>query len=85
MSDHPATPGDPVADMVGQRALELLAFEGDERQARYELVKDQLFWSAVDEGMPMADAFDMSEKMGQWALDLVQRVIATGGARGGRA
>jgi hypothetical protein len=84
-SEHLETPADSVADMVGQRALELLAFEGDERRARYELVKDQLFWSAVGEGMPTADAYDMSEKVGQWALDLVLRITATGGARGGHA
>ena len=85
MTEHPALPAESVADMVGQRALELLAFEGDERLARYELVKDQLFWTAVGEGMPRADAFDMSEKVGQWALDLVARITATGGAAGGHA
>jgi hypothetical protein len=85
MSEHPALPPESVSDMVGRRALELLAFEGEERLARYELVKDQLFWTAVGEGMPRADAYDMSEKVSQWALDLVARITATGGAAGGRA
>jgi hypothetical protein len=74
-----------VTEMVGCKALELLQFEGDERKARYELIKDQMFWSAMDEGMPRADAWDMSEKVGQWALDLVGRITATGGAGGGHA
>jgi len=74
-----------VAEMVGLRALELLEFQGDEREERYELLKDQDFFSALDEGLPMADAFDLSEKMGQWTLDLVGRITATGGARGGTA
>ena len=78
-------PTDSVVDMVGHRALELLEVEGDERKARYELIKDQVFWSALDEGMPRADAWDMSEKVGQWTLDLVDRIVATGGAAGGNA
>lgn len=76
---------DSVAEMVGLRAFELLEVDGDERTERYELMKDQLFFSAIDEGMPMADAWDMSEKVGQWTLDLVARIMATGGACGGRA
>lgn len=71
--------------MVNCRALELLDFHGDEREAHYELLKDRDFWSALDAGMPMADALDMSEKVGQWTLDLLGRINASGGARGGRA
>ncbi len=72
-------------EMVGRKALELLEVEGDERVERYELMKEQMFWSAVDEGMPRPDAWDMSEKVGQWTLDLVERITATGGACGGNA
>lgn len=76
---------DHVLETVNCRALELLEFQGDEREERYELLKDQDFWQAIEAGMPMADALDLSEKMGQWTLDLVGRVMATGGAAGGRA
>jgi hypothetical protein len=76
---------DHVIEQVNCRALELLEFHGDEREERYELLKDQDFWTAIEPGMPMADAFDLSEKMGQWTLDLVAKVMATGGASGGRA
>jgi hypothetical protein len=71
--------------MVNCRALELLEFQGDEREARYELLKDKDYWTALHAGMPMSDALDMSEKVGQWTLDLVGRITATGGGRGGRA
>ena len=74
-----------MIETVNCRALELLEFQGDEREERYEFLKDQDFWTAIEQGMPMADAFDLSEKMGQWTLDLVGRVLATGGASGGRA
>jgi hypothetical protein len=76
---------DHVIEQVNCRALELLDFHGEEREERYELLKDQDFWTAIEAGMPMADAFDLSEKMGQWTLDLVAKVMATGGAGGGRA
>ena len=85
MFEHHQAPGDSVADMIGGKAMELLEFEGAERQARYELIKDQMFWSAVGEGMSTADAWDMSEKVGEWALALVGRITATGGAGGGHA
>jgi len=74
-----------VVEMVGRRALELLDLHGDEREERYELLKDQDFWSAMEEGMSCADAWDMSERMGQCTLDLINRVVATGGGAGGRA
>lgn len=74
-----------AAETVGRRALELLDLHGDEREERYELLKDQDFWSALEEGMSCADAFDMSERMGQCTLDLISRITATGGACGGRA
>ena len=74
-----------VVEMVGRRALELLDLHGDEREERYELLKDQDFWSAMEEGMSCADAWDMSERMGQSTLDLITRVVATGGGAGGRA
>lgn len=75
-----------VTEMVNCRALELLDFQGDEREARYELLKDKDFWTALDAGMPMADALHMSEKVGQWTLELVGRITATGGGgRVGRA
>ena len=74
-----------MAEQVNCRALELLEFQGDEREERYELLKDQDFWTAIDAGMPMADAWDISERMGQWTLDLIARMTATGGASGGRA
>ena len=64
--------------------MELLEFQGDEREERYELLKDQDFCSAIDAGMSMADAFDMSEKIGQWTMDLVARVRRRAGL-GGRA
>jgi hypothetical protein len=35
--------------------------------------------------MSCADAWDMSERMGQCTLDLINRIVATGGASGGRA
>jgi hypothetical protein len=76
---------EPVAEMVGRRALELLDLQGDEREERYELLKDQDFFSALEEGMSCADAWDMSERMGQCTLDLIKRIVATGGAAGGRA
>jgi len=76
---------EPVADMVGRRALELLDLHGDEREERYEVLKDQDFFSALEEGMSCADAWDMSERVGQCTLDLINRIIATGGAGGGRA
>jgi hypothetical protein len=76
---------EPVAEMVGRRALELLDLQGDEREERYELLKDQDFFSALEEGMSCADAWDMSERMGQCTLDLINRIVATGGASGGRA
>ncbi len=75
-----------IDSMVNCRALELLDFQGDEREARYELLKDKDLWTALHAGMPMADALDMSEKVGQWTLDLVCRITATGGGgRVGRA
>ena len=74
-----------VAEMVGRRALELLGLHGDEREERYELLKDQDFFSALEEGMSCADAWDMSERMGQCTLDLINRIMVTGGAGGGRA
>lgn len=74
-----------VADIVSLRALELLEFQGDEREERLELLKDQDFWSAMQEGMSCADAWDMSERVGQCALDLITKITATGGACGGRA
>ena len=76
---------DHVLETVNCRALELLEFQGDEREERHEFLKDQDFWAAIEQGMPMADAFDLSERMGQWTLDLVGRVMATGGQSGGRA
>ena len=85
MIEHLGTPADSVEDMVGRRALELLQFDGDERKARCELIMDQVFWSALEEGMPRADAWAMSEKVGQWTLGLVGRITATGGAGGGNA
>jgi hypothetical protein len=85
MFERHETQADSVVEMVGHKALELLEVEGDEREARYELLKDQVFWSALDEGMPRADALDMSEKVGRWALDLVDRITASGGAGGGHA
>jgi hypothetical protein len=77
--------GEPVEEMVGRRAMELLEVQGEERAQRWELLKDKVFWSAVDEGMSTADAFDMSEKVGQWTLDLIERITVTGGAGGGHA
>ncbi|MGZ3274377.1 MAG: hypothetical protein ACXU82_07130 [Caulobacteraceae bacterium] len=74
--------GEPVAEMVSRRALELLDLHGDEREERYELLKDQDFFSALDEGMSCADAWDMSERVGQCTLDLINRIAATGGAWG---
>ena len=77
--------GEPVDEMVGRRAMELLEVQGEERVARFEQLKDKVFWSAVDEGMSTSDAFDMSEKVGQWTLDLIERITITGGACGGHA
>lgn len=85
MIENQDVAAEPVDEMVGRRAMELLEVQGEERTARFELLKDKVFWSAVDEGMSTADAFDMSEKFGQWTLDLVERITATGGARGGHA
>ena len=85
MLERHEAPADSVVDMVGHRALQLLEVEGDERQERYEVMKEQMFWSAVEDGMSTADAWDMSEKVGQWTLDLIGRITATGGARGGHA
>lgn len=76
---------DPMDDMVGAPALELLEAPADERVARWELFKDKVFWTAVDQGMSKADAFDMSEKVGQWTLDLIARIEVTGGGCGGHA
>ena len=84
MYEHRAAP-DSLAELVGDRVLQLLELEGDERLARHELMMDEQFWSALEDGMPRADAWDMSEKMGQWTLDLIGRIAATGGSRGGRA
>lgn len=75
-------PAELVVEMVGRRALELLDLHGDEREERYELMKDQDFWSALEEGMSCADAFDMSERVGQCTLDLIKKIMATGGAWG---
>ena len=85
MIENQDVAAEPVDEMVGRRALELLEVEGDERTARWQQVKDKVFWSAVDEGMSTGDAFDMSEKFGQWTLDLVERITVTGGAGGGHA
>ncbi len=74
--------GEPVAETVGRRALELLDLHGDEREERYELLKDQDFFTALEEGMSMSDAWDMSERMGQCTLDLINRTLSTGGAWG---
>ena len=76
---------EPVAEIVGRRALELLEFHGDEREERYELLKDQDFFSALEEGMSCADAWDMSERVGRCTLDLITRITATGGSAWGRA
>jgi hypothetical protein len=80
-----AAAAEQVVETVGRRALELLDLQGDEREERYELLKDQDFFSAMEEGMSCADAWDMSERLGQCTLNLINRVIATGGGAGGRA
>ena len=74
-----------VLELVNLRALDLLGFDGDEREERFEVLKDQDFWTAVEEGMSCSDAWNISERMGQWTRDLVGRITATGGAAGGRA
>ena len=74
-----------VLELVNLRALDLLDFQGDEREERLEVLKDQDFWTAVEEGMSSSDAWDISERMDLWTRDLVARITATGGAAGGRA
>jgi hypothetical protein len=74
-----------VAELINLRALHLLEFQGSEREERFEVLKDQDFWTAVDEGMSRADAWDISERVDQWTRDLLARILATGGAVGGRA
>jgi hypothetical protein len=74
-----------VTELVNLRALQLLELQGDEREERVEAWKDQDFWTAVEEGMSTADAWDISERVGQWTRDLVGRINATGGACAGRA
>jgi hypothetical protein len=74
-----------VMELVNLRALQLLELPGDEREERFEVLKDQDFWTAVEEGMSCADAWDISERVDQWTRDLLGRITATGGARGGRA
>jgi hypothetical protein len=74
-----------VAELINLRALHLLEFQGPEREERFEVLKDQDFWTAVDEGMSRADAWDISERVDQWTRDLLGRILATGGAAGGRA
>ena len=74
-----------VMELVNLRVIQLLDVPGDEREERFEVLKDQDFWTAMEEGMSCADAWDMSERMGQCTLDLINRVVATGGGAGGRA
>jgi len=81
---HDAT-ANQVMELVNLRALQLLELPGDEREERFEVLKDQDFWTAVEEGMSCADAWDISERVDMWTRDLLGRITATGGARGGRA
>jgi hypothetical protein len=74
-----------VAELINLRAIHLLEFHGHEREERFEVLKDQDFWTAVEEGMSRADAWDISERVDQWTRDLLSRILATGGAAGGRA
>jgi hypothetical protein len=74
-----------VMELVNLRVIQLLDVPGDEREERFEVLKDQDFWSAMEEGMSCADAWDISERVDLWTRDLIGRVVATGGARGGRA
>jgi hypothetical protein len=85
MIDSHDPPGDGIREAVNCRALELLEFHGDERENRYDILKDQDVSSARASGMPLGDACDMSEKIDQWTRDLVRRILATGGAVGGKA
>ena len=74
-----------VVELVNLRALHLLEFQGAEREERFEVLKDQDFWTAMEEGMSRSDAWDISERVDQWTRDLLGRIMATGGASGGRA
>ena len=74
-----------VMELVNLRVIQLLDVPGEEREERFEVLKDQDFWSAMEEGMSCADAWDISERVDQWTRHLIGRVVATGGARGGRA
>jgi hypothetical protein len=74
-----------VTELVNLRALQLLELPGEEREERFELWKDEDFWTAVEEGMSRADAWDICERVGQWTRELVGRINATGGWTAGRA
>jgi hypothetical protein len=76
---------DQVMELVNLRALQLLELQSDEREERFELWKDEDFWTALEEGMSRADAWDICERVGQWTRDLVGRINASGGWTGGRA
>jgi hypothetical protein len=74
-----------VMELVNLRVLHLMELPGDEREERFEVLKDQDFWSAMEEGMSCADAWDISERVDLWTRCLIGRIVATGGSRGGRA
>jgi hypothetical protein len=80
-----ASQANQVMELVNLRALQLMELPGDEREERFEVLKDQDFWSAMEEGMSCADAWDISERVDLWTRCLIGRIVATGGAQGGRA
>jgi hypothetical protein len=83
--DATANPANQVMELVNLRALQLMELQGEEREERFEVLKDQDFWSAMEEGMSCADAWDISERVDLWTRCLIGRIVATGGGRGGRA
>ena len=79
------TTANQVMELVNLRVLQLMELPGEEREERFETLKDQDFWSAMEEGMSCADAWDISERVDLWTRCLIGRIVATGGGRGGRA
>jgi hypothetical protein len=74
-----------VLDLICAAASEAAAMTQDERESYLKWQKLSFYEEAKKAGNPELRAVEISEKMDEWTRALVQKILAGGGAGGGRA
>jgi hypothetical protein len=74
-----------VLDLIRAVASEAVVMNEEERENYLRWQKQSFYEEAKKAGNPEPRAVEISEKMDEWTRDLVRKILAGGGAGGGRA